>query len=1100
MLLARVDRASGTFEHRPGELKAIYMAPIKALVQEKKEEWISRFSPLGITCKDMTGDTDFTESTFKDLNTVDVLLTTPEKFDAMTRKNKDRGGMSFFADCALVMIDEVHLLGDERGGALEAVVSRFKVLRERPDMRQKPLGNVRFVACSATVPNLDDVGDWLGAPKPEGRFAFGEEYRPVKLRTTVIGYDPAKNEFMFDKRLNEKLFDVVASHSDGKPTLVFCNSRAGCVHAARELMQKAASFRGGHPFVRDAVHKRQLKEAASRAVNKQLQQVIPHGVGFHSAGLEFADRDLCEQLFRGRVVTVLCCTSTLAMGVNLPAFLCVIRGTRQYAGGGEYREMPRSEILQMCGRAGRPQFDAEGRAVIMTQRHTQSAYQGLVHGTDPIESNLGCHLSEHINAEIASGVVKDTATAAHWLRHSYFFIRAKKNPRHYGVETGTSAEEAIEALALRVIDELADAGMCDLRDGGALVLPAQGGIIMSDMYVRFNTMRRLMTVNQGAKVPDLLLAMSHAQEFEGIKLRKDEKKTLKEWNVSEEPIVRYKVMEAKGKSGKLAVSKVIRTAAEKIFVMTQEHMCDEFDVDLPASMRMELELVFSNGRRIMRGAARYYSTITEGGFAACVNALRLAKSLELRMWDDTRYPMKQIAGCGKKSVRALAANGVVSLDDVVAADPRALERYVNRAFPHGNHLVSEVLKLPCKMLVTVAVKESWDRGAVAHVAIQRACTPRAGAAATNVPGDECDNENENVAVTALEDEGDDALDAPSPSPPTRSSGAAGAAAGSSRWSAQLVVGTTWGDTLLHNERISQDGGAASVENGIPIERVVPCGVVPRPGEEYQIAARLIFEKCVGRDVAGSVKVVVPRYGRHAPLSATQPSEASPPRALSGGRLTPQQSTPPSSLGKLRQRGLDAWLGGSGTPGGGKENREDGGDAAATLAAARPAAATATAVAWTEPTITAPPPRFSMGRISPRARPANVEDDVDDAGWGGGDGGDSPVGGEGGGWGDDGDDVVDDADVVGGWGNPTSIVDLTTEPPTSSGVVIDEPSASNKKPRVGSGTSAVPVPVPVVAAAATAAAPSVPPATPPAPTKAFRDDACGMEMDLDFDDW
>ena len=115
MLLARVDRASGTFEHRPGELKAIYMAPIKALVQEKKEEWISRFSPLGITCKDMTGDTDFTEPTFKDLNTVDVLLTTPEKFDAMTRKNKDRGGMSFFADCALVMIDEVHLLGDERG-------------------------------------------------------------------------------------------------------------------------------------------------------------------------------------------------------------------------------------------------------------------------------------------------------------------------------------------------------------------------------------------------------------------------------------------------------------------------------------------------------------------------------------------------------------------------------------------------------------------------------------------------------------------------------------------------------------------------------------------------------------------------------------------------------------------------------------------------------------------------------------------------------------------------------------------------------------------------------------------------------------------------
>ena len=58
MLLKRVDRNTGAFEHRPGEHKAIYMAPLKALVQEKKEEWISRFGPLGIVCKELTGDAD----------------------------------------------------------------------------------------------------------------------------------------------------------------------------------------------------------------------------------------------------------------------------------------------------------------------------------------------------------------------------------------------------------------------------------------------------------------------------------------------------------------------------------------------------------------------------------------------------------------------------------------------------------------------------------------------------------------------------------------------------------------------------------------------------------------------------------------------------------------------------------------------------------------------------------------------------------------------------------------------------------------------------------------------------------------------------------
>ena len=66
----------------------------------------------------------------------------------------------------------------------------------------------------------------------------------------------------------------------------------------------------------------------------------------------------------------MCSTSTLSMGVNLPAFLCVVRGTRQYAGQGRIPQIERSALLQMCGRAGGPQFDTSGVAVIMTQKHT----------------------------------------------------------------------------------------------------------------------------------------------------------------------------------------------------------------------------------------------------------------------------------------------------------------------------------------------------------------------------------------------------------------------------------------------------------------------------------------------------------------------------------------------------------------------------------------------------------------------------------------------------------------------------------------------------------------------------------------------------------
>ena len=47
-------------------------------------------------------------------------------------------------------------------------------------------------------------------------------------------------------------------------------------------------------------------------------------------------------------------TSTLAMGVNLPAHLVIIKSTQHYVMG-VYQEYSESEILQMIGRAGRPQ-------------------------------------------------------------------------------------------------------------------------------------------------------------------------------------------------------------------------------------------------------------------------------------------------------------------------------------------------------------------------------------------------------------------------------------------------------------------------------------------------------------------------------------------------------------------------------------------------------------------------------------------------------------------------------------------------------------------------------------------------------------------------
>lgn len=77
----------------------------------------------------------------------------------MSRYGIEGGGLSFFSDIALLLIDEVHLLNDPRGAALEAIVSRIKIVACNPKMKSNPLAQVRFLAVSATIPNIEDLGN-----------------------------------------------------------------------------------------------------------------------------------------------------------------------------------------------------------------------------------------------------------------------------------------------------------------------------------------------------------------------------------------------------------------------------------------------------------------------------------------------------------------------------------------------------------------------------------------------------------------------------------------------------------------------------------------------------------------------------------------------------------------------------------------------------------------------------------------------------------------------------------------------------------------------------------------------------------------------------
>ncbi|KAM3313402.1 hypothetical protein ACQJBY_032793 [Aegilops geniculata] len=699
-LLSRFLTTDWRFNLLKGTLKTIYIAPMKALVQEKMRNWKVKLGSLGINCLEMTGDSEFFNK--KAIHDSDLILTTPEKFDSMSRHGIRDGGLGFFSDIALVLIDEVHLLNDPRGAALEAVVSRIKMLSRLGNMKSAPLANVRFIAVSATISNAEDIAEWLLA-LPEGIKRFGEEMRPVKLTTKVLGYAPAKNDFLFERRLQSFIFDILMQHSRGKSALVFCSTRKGAQEAAQCLSQTAGSLGYSNPFMKSMQQYEHLREASLTCSDKQLQSCIVHGVGFHNGGLCLKDRSLVEGLFLKGDLQILCTTNTLAHGINLPAHTVVIKSTQFFnKEKGSYVEYERSMVLQMCGRAGRPPFDDTGTVVIMTRRETVHLYENLLSGCEMVESQLLPCAVEHLNAEIVQLTVSDITLAIEWLKCSYLYIRIKKNPEHYGIKRGIPhdlLEKQMRDICVEKIHELGEYGLIWTDGDGFSLKPLEPGRLMTKFYLKFDTMKLIVKASACCSLEDLLHIICRSAEISWIQLRRNEKKTLNDINSDKEGRLRFHVVSENGKK-----KKRIQTREDKIFVLANDCLTgDPLMHDL--SLNQETNSICSNGCRIAKCMKEYF--IYKRSYRSAINSMLLAKCLDQKLWESSLFLLKQLPGIGIVTAKALKTAGVDSFESLATADARKLESATGRNYPFGNQIKESLSSLPPK--IDIQIEDAGNR-------------------------------------------------------------------------------------------------------------------------------------------------------------------------------------------------------------------------------------------------------------------------------------------------------------------------------------------------------------------------------------------------------
>lgn len=389
--------------------KSVYLVPLKALASEKYQDF-GKYKKIGMKVAVSTGDIDSSDGW---LGGYDLIVLSNEKMDSLLRH-----GVPWTKDISLIISDEIHLIDDpSRGPTLEVVLTQLAGITKS-----------QIIALSATIENAEEIAEWLDAE------LVRSDYRPVKLHRGVMYPDTEKYVVEFAGRKHAISMGLEADTAlctdtiqKGKQALVFVSTRKSAEAAAEKISKDVRKLLtvGERNNLKKLAHEVESALANPTKQCRRLARIIEGGVAFHHAGLVTKQRKLVEDAFRSGLLKVLTATTTLAYGLNLPAYRVAIRDTKRYTQGYGSTYMPVLEIQQCMGRAGRPKYDTEGEAILLAKGKSEakSLWERYIAGdAEPIYSKLGVErvLRIYILSLIASGYVRTKSELENFFMRTFF--------------------------------------------------------------------------------------------------------------------------------------------------------------------------------------------------------------------------------------------------------------------------------------------------------------------------------------------------------------------------------------------------------------------------------------------------------------------------------------------------------------------------------------------------------------------------------------------------------------------------------------------------------------------------------------------------------
>ena len=331
----------------------------------------------------------------------------------------------------------------------------------------------------------------------------------------------------------------------------------------------------------------------------------------------------------------------------------------------------------MAGRAGRPQFCKSATVVIMTQMKDKMKYEQLMVGSNPVESSLHLHLHEHLNAEIILGTISSVEQALDWIRSTYLFMRMKRNPTHYGLNsiiTLENLEANIQHACQNALQSMANVGMIIMSENGSIGGTSLGRV-MSRYYLSYSTMKLLTSNMDAPSMEQLLIMICESRDLADTVLRITEKETLNKLNKNREK-----------KTVRFPFPGKIKTKEMKVNILLQASLGCMSVTDVGLNMETP---------RLVRLAARIATCLVEvvlrdpaksRDFVLVKNTLLLSQSLNCGLWEDSEFVSKQMLKVGVVLSNAIANAGFKDLSSLSEANPRMLELATKKAPPFGNNL------------------------------------------------------------------------------------------------------------------------------------------------------------------------------------------------------------------------------------------------------------------------------------------------------------------------------------------------------------------------------------------------------------------------------